>query len=121
MDRPAVERKNGEELLFINSSLGPAMAIVLASTVAATGGDAQSACGEAAINDFRARLAIMQQESPVLPVESTIAVRRLEEEFCLHFVRCTHSDSNSFPFRASFESCLHDEAMEKFEGEGRKE
>jgi hypothetical protein len=70
--------------------------------------------------DFRARLALMPQESPVLPVEATIAVRRLEEEFCLRFVRCAHSDPNSFRFRASFESCLHNEAMENYEEE-RKE
>ena len=98
-----------------------AAAVVLLSTVAARGDEAKNACGEAAIRDFKARLAVMQQESPVLPVESTIALRRLEEEFCLRFVHCAHSDPNSFPFRASFESCLHDEAMEKFETEERKE
>jgi hypothetical protein len=49
---------------------------------AAPTADAKSACSEAAIMDFKARLAAMQQESSVLPVESTIAVRRLEEDFC---------------------------------------
>jgi hypothetical protein len=104
----------------INYSFGLAMG-VLASAVAAHFADAKSACNEAAIMDFKGRLAAMQQESPVPPVESTIAVRRLEEDFCLRFVRCEHSDPNSFQFRASFESCLHDEAMEKFEGGERKE
>jgi hypothetical protein len=104
----------------ISYSFGLAMG-VLASTVAAPTADAKSACSEAAIMDFKARLSAMQQESSVLPVESTIAVRRLEEDFCLRFVRCIHSDPNSFQFRASFESCLHDEAMEKFEGEERRE
>jgi hypothetical protein len=80
-----------------------AAAAVLLSTVAAHSDDAKNACGEAAIADFRARLMLIQQESPVLPVEATIAVRRLEEEFCLRFVRCAHSDPNSFRFRASFE------------------
>jgi hypothetical protein len=75
----------------------------------------------AAIMDFKGRLAAVQQESPVPPVESTIAVRRLEEDFCLRFVRYVLGDPNSFQFRASFESCLHEEAMEKFEGEDRKE
>jgi hypothetical protein len=98
-----------------------AVAVVLLSTVAARSDDAKNACGEAAIADFRARLVLMQQESPVLPVEATIAVRRLEEEFCLRFVRCAHSDPNSFRFRASFESCLHNEAMENYEAEERKE
>jgi hypothetical protein len=95
---------------YISYSFGLATG-VLASTVAAHTADAQSACSEAAIMDFKARLAAMQQ----------VAVRRLEEDFCLRFVRCVHTDPNSFPFRASFESCLHDEAMEKFEGEERKE
>jgi hypothetical protein len=104
----------------IKYSFGLATGIVL-STVAAPSAGAKSECGEAAIMDFKARLAAMEQESPVLPVESTIAVRRLEEDFCLRFVRCEHSDPNSFQFRASFESCLHDEAMEKFEGGERKE
>ena len=78
-------------------------AFVLLSTVAARGDDVKNACGEAAITDFRARLALMQQESPVLAVESTIAVRRREEDFCLRFVRCVYSDPNSFQFRARFE------------------
>ena len=51
---------------------------------------------------FNSLLVLIQQESPVLPVEATIAVRRLEEEFCLRFVRCAHNDPNSFRFRASF-------------------
>jgi hypothetical protein len=105
---------------YISYSFGLAMG-VLASTVAAPTADAKSACGEAAIMDFKGRLAAIQQESPVPPVESTIAVRRLEEDFCLRFVRCVLSDPNGFQFRASFESCLHEEAMEKFEGEDRKE
>jgi hypothetical protein len=71
-----------------------AAAVVLLSTVAARSADAKNACGEAAIADFRARLALMQQESPVLPVEATIAVRRLEEEFCLRFVRCDRAKRN---------------------------
>jgi hypothetical protein len=107
--------------LRISCSLRLALVIVLVSKVVAFGADAKSACGDAAISDFRTRLAAMQEESPVLPVESMIAVRRLEEQFCLRFVRCTHSDPNTIQFRASFESCLHDEAMEKFEGEVRKE
>lgn len=98
-----------------------ATTVLLLSTVAAYSSEAKDACIEAAITDFKARLTLMQQESPVLPVESTIAVRRLEEDFCLRFVRCTHADRNSVPFRASFESCLHDEAMEKYETEERKE
>ena len=79
-----------------------AAAVVLLSTVAARSDDAKNACGEAAIADFRARLVLMQQESPVLPVEATIAVRRLEEEFCLRFVRCAHSDPNSFRIQGEF-------------------
>ena len=86
-----------------NQTRAMAAAVVLLSAVAARSDDAKNACGEAAIADFRARLALMQQESPVLPVGATIAVRRLEEEFCLRFVRCAHSDPNSFRFRASFE------------------
>jgi hypothetical protein len=102
---------------------GRAIAVlaILLSNVAARADEPKNACHEGAIADFKRRLDLIQQQSPVLSVDATIAVRRLEEEFCVRFVRCTFNDRESVRFRANFESCLHDEAMEKFETDERKE
>jgi hypothetical protein len=102
---------------------GRAIAIlaILLWNVAACADELQNACREGAIANFKSRLDRIQQQSPVLSVDATIALRRLEEEFCVRFVRCTFNDPESIRFRANFESCLHDEAMERFETDERKE
>ena len=61
----------------------------------------------------------MQQDSPAMSVEATIAHRRLEEEFSLRFVRCVLDDENSLRFTSAFDTCLRDEALEKYNAVGR--
>jgi hypothetical protein len=75
----------------------------------------------AAMTDYtKANLALMQQGSPAMSVEATtIAQRRLEEEFCLRFVRCVLDDENSLRFTSAFDTCLRDEALEKYDAVGR--
>ena len=88
-----------------------AAAILLFSIGAADGNEPQNARGVAATTDYtKANLALMQQSSPALSVEATIAQRRLEEKFCLRFVRCVLDDGNSLRFRSAFDTCLRDEA-----------
>jgi hypothetical protein len=97
-----------------------AAAILLFSIGAANGNEPQNACGVAAMTDYtKANLALMQQSSPALSVEATIAQRRLEEEFCLRFVRCVLDDENSLRFTSAFDTCLRDEALEKYDAVGR--
>jgi hypothetical protein len=98
-----------------------AILALLLLSVSAQADEPKRSCREAAIKDLKSRLDLMQQQSSVLSVEATIAVRRLEEEFCVRLVGCSFKDPESIRFRADFESCLHDEAMEKFETEDRKE
>jgi len=70
----------------------------------------------AAMTDYnKANLALMQQGTPLMSVEATIAQRRLQEQFCLRFVQCVLSDPSSLPFIAAFDSCLSDEALEKYD------
>jgi hypothetical protein len=78
--------------------------------------DEVKACGVAAMTDYnKANLALMQQGTPLMSVEATIAQRRLEEEFCLRLVRCVLTDQTSLQFIAAFDSCLSDEALEKYD------
>jgi hypothetical protein len=59
--------------------------------------DEVKACGVAAMTDYnKANFALMQQGTPLMSVEATIAQRRLEEEFCLRFVRCVLTDQLLF-------------------------
>jgi len=72
-------------------------------------------CSTAAMTDYgKANDALVQQTATVMSVEATIAQRRLQEEYCLRFVRCSFSDQNSAIFRVQFDSCLKDEALEKY-------
>jgi hypothetical protein len=72
-------------------------------------------CATAAMTDYvKANDALVQQTATVMSVEATIAQRRLQEEYCLRFVRCSLDDQNSAIFRVQFDSCLKDEALEKY-------
>jgi len=73
------------------------------------------ACGEAAMTEYiKANLALLQQGAP-MSVEATIAQRRLQEQFCLRFARCAITDESSLRFLGAFDSCLQDEALEKYD------
>jgi hypothetical protein len=72
-------------------------------------------CSAAAMTDYvKANDALVQQTATVMSVEATIAQRRLQEEYCLRFVRCSLDDQNSAIFQVQFDSCLKDEALEKY-------
>ena len=69
----------------------------------------------AAMTDYKkANFALMQEGMPLMSVEETIAQRRLQEQFCLRIVRCAFTDQSSPQFMAAFDSCLSDEALEKY-------
>ena len=56
-------------------------------------------CVTAAMTDYaKANDALVQQTAAVMSVEATIAQRRLQEEYCLRFVRCSLDDQNSAYF-----------------------
>ena len=68
------------------------------------------------MTDFtKANLALMQTGTPLMSVETTIAQRRLEEQYCLRLTRCFLSDETSTVFAVEFDSCLSDEALEKYD------
>ena len=76
----------------------------------------EDACAAAAMTDYvKANDALVQQTATVMSVEATIAQRRLQEEYCLRFVRCSLDDQNSAIFGVQFDSCLKDEALEKYD------
>jgi hypothetical protein len=72
-------------------------------------------CAIAAMTDYvKANDAVVQQTATVMSVEATIAQRRLQEDYCLRFVRCSLDDQNSTIFRVQFDRCLKDEALGKY-------
>lgn len=72
-------------------------------------------CATAVMTEYvKANDALLQETATVMSVEATIAQRRLQEEYCLRFVRCSLDDQNSAIFRVQFDSCLKDEALEKY-------
>ena len=74
--------------------------------------DTKMACGVAAKADYiKEDLALMKQETPT--VEVTIAHRRLEEQYCLRLTRCFLADETSIRFKETFQSCIHDQDLEK--------
>jgi hypothetical protein len=80
----------------------------------------------AAVNYNQANLALLQQQgsAPLMSVETAIAQRRLQEQFCQQFSRCLYPDPNNqsltLPYLAAFLSCLEDEALEKYDAVPRE-
>src|SRR6516165_8759139 len=70
-------------------------------------------CATAVMTDY-AKANDALGPATVMSVEAAIAQRRLQEEYCLRFVRCSLDDQNSAIFRVQFDSCLKDEALEKY-------
>jgi hypothetical protein len=81
-------------------------------------GKPEGACAIAAFRDYtRQKIALSQRATPFLSVESLIAQRRLEEQFCQHLVQCDLGAvaNDDVRFGAEFSSCLQDEALEKYD------
>jgi len=81
--------------------------------------ETKMACGVAAKADY------IKEDSPLvkeeaMSVEATIAHRRLEEQYCLRLTRCFLSDETSRQFKAAFQSCIHDDDLEKHDAVPRK-
>jgi non-ribosomal peptide synthetase component E (peptide arylation enzyme) len=79
-------------------------------------------CMILAFQDFnKANLALLR-EVPVMSVESALAQRRLEEQYCLRIVRCMLGDSTdqtTIRFKATFLSCLREESLQKYEAKSK--
>jgi hypothetical protein len=96
--------------------LAVAMVLIsIASTARAQ--DSQRACGLAANADYnRANVALVQKDGPIMALETVIAQRRLEEQFCQRIAHCFYGDEpNGPPYRALFSSCLRDESLAKYD------
>ena len=81
--------------------------------------EAPKDCAVAALTEYnRANLALLTQ-SPLMSIESTIAQRRLQEHYCLQFATCVVGSPDSsvkqLQYNAAFDSCLQDEALEKYD------
>ena len=62
------------------------------------------------MTDFtKANFALMQTEHPLMSVETMVAQRRLEEQYCSRLTKCFVSNETSILFAAGFNSCLSDE------------
>jgi hypothetical protein len=93
-----------------------ALASESAAQAPTTSQDQAKACAVAAKTDYiKQNFALLNQETTLLSVEAMIAQRRLEEQYCLRFVRCFYADPKDLAFQAEFNSCLEDESLEKYE------
>ena len=83
----------------------------------------QKACTSAATADYNKReLALHQQDKGPLPsVDTNIAMRRLEEDFCLRLIRCVLDDQDTLKFNSAFDACLKYEALDKYDAVPREE
>jgi hypothetical protein len=86
-----------KRLMTMRQGLAIGILAVLLSNVAARADEPKNACREGAIADFKSRLDLIQQQSPVLSVDAMIAVRRLEEEFCVRLVNVSRRVSALLP------------------------
>jgi hypothetical protein len=79
-----------------------------------------STCMVAALNDYnKANLALLTKSELLMTVETTIAQRRLQEQYCLRVAQCQLASlplqNTTMALDAAFSTCLRDEAMEKYE------
>ena len=85
----------------------------------------QNVCVNAVQADYNKRnLALSERGNPlpsITSVETTLAIRRLEEDFCLRSTRCILDEKNKVDFAVAFSRCLEDEALEKYDALPREE
>ena len=64
--------------------------------------EGQKACTAAALTDYNKKsVSLLEREKPLPSVDTQLAIRRLEEEFCLTFIRCVLDDQNALTFRGA--------------------
>jgi len=92
-------------------SLAIILGAILLSIGPANADDAKTVCATAALNDYiKASLTFNS-----MTIESYVAKRRLEEQYCLRFAQCIiGSLPGQMPLVAMFSKCLKEEAMEKY-------
>jgi hypothetical protein len=105
----------------MSSKMKAALVIVLAALASsAWAADQGNACLVAALNDYnQANLALLTKSELLMTVETTIAQRRLQEQYCLRVAQCQLASmppqQTTVALDAAFSDCLRDEAMEKYE------
>jgi hypothetical protein len=95
-----------------------ALAVAFATAAAASNDDAEKQCYALAMNNFIAQKQPLLSVIPV-SVESRIAIRRLEEQFCGQITQCATAsmakDAISLAASAIFDRCLQDKAKEVYD------
>ena len=88
---------------------------------------AQNQCAYGAfINYQKAQIALGQQQGsqPLRSVDQVIARRRLQEQFCFQFARCTlpvgTPEARSLALETLFSTCLRDEVLEEYDATPRE-
>ena len=88
---------------------------------------AQNQCANLAFTSYqKADLALDQQQgtAPLPSIDRQIARRRLQEQFCLQFARCTlpagTPEASALALETLFSTCLRDEALEEYDATPRK-
>jgi hypothetical protein len=92
--------------------------LVLSTVLAAS--DEEQECAIAAFADYNnANLDLLTKDDLLPSVETLIAQRRLQEEYCLRSSKCSMGhipeQGRDLVLRTKFASCLEEEALEKYE------
>jgi len=98
--------------------------LVLSGLSASAGSDPATDCGAAALMEYQSRkieiLTPRNSDSAeemmkhVISIDGTIAIRRLEEGYCLKFAQCIRKpDDNALTLTLHFNSCIDDEDEER--------
>lgn len=82
--------------------------------------DGVKTCLTGAFEEYnRANLALLAKSEMLMTVETVIAQRRLQEQYCLKAARCELANlppqQTTIALDAIFSRCLRDEAIEKYE------
>ena len=113
--------------------IGKAMStLALFTAIASSTVDAQQGandCQKTAFSNYLKSSLALSQKEILLSVQTEIAMRRLEEQFCLSFVQCQFPEGsflegsthiNAVAFAAMFSRCLEDEARQRLQDSGGK-
>jgi len=98
---------------------GPASMLVVAFLpFGGTAAENSDTCVTAAFNDYNAANLALITKIP-MPVETTIAQRRLQEQYCLRAAHCElpsmASQEGTVLLDVEFSKCLEEEAKEKYD------
>ena len=76
----------------------------------------QNACTVAAAVEYnQASFVLRQAPAELMTVEAMVSQRRLQEQYCLEYVKCILGEPETVRYQAAFSSCLREETLEQYD------